>query len=223
MRLPKNGNNNTSPMRNLALTYILTAALIGNVSADEAPPKVKSPDEKKPTARLTVSASVMFPKLVTTPKDFTAKTLYMCVAARLYIENCGATPITIPTRMAPDGKPTGESWTHDTEGDSRRVFFHAEYPTRGGKKIQPSPVAFEPVTLQPGEQALVGKWDPQEGYRDTLPGELRNVTFTYGVPEDLAARFGWWSGELEVKVDFIETHEKFRGDHSWTEATGKSR
>lgn len=208
-------------MRTLALVLGLATSLLGDMSAEGVLPVTKSPDLPKQAARLIVAPAVIFPKLVTTPKDFTAKTVYMTVAANLYIENCGTTPITIPTRISPDGKPM-ESWTHGPDGDSRGVYFRATYNTHGGKKVQPSPVAFEPVTLQPGEQAQVGHWAPQDGYRDTLPDELRYVTFTYEVADDLAARFGWWAGNLEAKTNFVEILKKFRGDRSSTEATANN-
>jgi hypothetical protein len=146
--------------------------------------------------RLVVEPAVIFAKLVEAPKD---NARYMTAGAGLYIENCGTTSVTIPTRIAPC-----EIESMGPQGESRVICYAFFYEKRHGKNIQPAPDAYGPVTLQPGEQTQIGNWQPQKMFRDALPAYLNNVTFVFQVADDLAARFRWWSGKLEVRCDFSQ-------------------
>lgn len=154
---------------------------------------------------LSVDPVVIHPRFREPPKDPSVRILM--VRAKLYVENRGAVPITIPTFIPPDGEPTIESLTVGPNG-RRDVFFLIEFEKRNAKPVQPSAAAFRPVTLQAGEQALVAVWQPKEAFHEPLPDDLHDITFMFKVTEDIAKRFGWWSGELKAHCDFSADRQK---------------
>jgi len=174
-------------------------------------------EEAAAQIRLSVDPFVTVPKLVAAPQDGRWPLL---VGARLYVENCGSVPITIPTHFPPDGRPSVVSQTGDPENGNRGVWYAATLDKREGKAVQPSPQAFEPVTLQPGEQALVAVWRADDPIFKPLPGEFHDVTFGFRVSKELADKFGWWAGEVEQQVDFFERKKRSNQSSEPTAASG---
>ena len=114
------------------------------------------------------------------------------VSGRVFLENCGTIEIIVPTRTRRIG-PTSSSSSRNLEA----YKYEFDFEIFNERRVIPSEAAFHPVKLAPGEQTELAPWKQRFRQGDATAGK---VLILYVVEQDLASRFGWWSGDLRCEV-----------------------
>ncbi|HLP01871.1 MAG TPA: hypothetical protein VK163_07590 [Opitutaceae bacterium] len=127
------------------------------------------------------------------------------------LENCGITPITIPTITSQISESGG--------GNSRTTNFYFSSESFRQFKLVGSPVAYQPVTLAPGESTMLPI------HAELVADESRERTIcdyvTFHVSADLGKRNGWWTGTLTAPITQADANDGiFRTVEEW-ESIGK--
>jgi hypothetical protein len=108
------------------------------------------------------------------------------------IQNVSEHPITLPTSTH-SGRPT--SWGGGAGEEFARFSIGSLH--NGDRKFVVSPIKYCVITLKPGE------WTELPLYEARLfsPDQVTRARLVYEVEPDIAAEFGWWTGELEATAE----------------------
>jgi len=111
------------------------------------------------------------------------------------IKNVSDKPITIATSTY-DGHPT--CWGGSTV--EPLACYSIGPRVIGNRIVEPSPIKFCAVVLAPGEWASLPEHEVKMASRD----EAKRVNVSYSVEKVIAAKYGWWSGELMLVAEVGE-------------------
>jgi hypothetical protein len=120
------------------------------------------------------------------------------------LHNISAAPITVPT-TAFDRPPTIVQWPAWGSGIERIMLF-IDSPEFRGKPAAYAPARFAPVTLAPGEFALLLRHSGFITDRKHADA-IKEASAAFGVPARFVGPREWWRGHLQTYASIVRSHD----------------
>jgi hypothetical protein len=128
------------------------------------------------------------------------------------VRNVSNAPITVPT-MAFDGWINVTKWPGWGEGRWERITFTIMPPKFQGKITAYADSRFAPVTLAPGECALL--LNHVDGTNDRKRVDMiEEAAISFGVSGQFKGRNNWWTGHLETYAPILRDWKKSKAPES---------